>query len=190
MIKAIIFDCFGVLSTDGWLPFRTKYFAQDKALYDEATMMNRQCDAGLLPYDALINWLAEKSGQTPDQVLYELEHHSSNTPLFDYIRTELKPHYRIGVMSNAARNWLDILFSEQETALFDGVILSYQLGHTKPEREAYEAIATKLGVLPEECVFIDDQERFATAANDVGMRGIHFISLEQLKPELEKVLVK
>ena len=36
-IKGIIFDCFGVLATDGWLPFKNKYFKEKPALFRKAT---------------------------------------------------------------------------------------------------------------------------------------------------------
>jgi hypothetical protein len=46
MIRAIIFDCFGVLTTDAWLPFKNKYFAQNEVLMARASELNKQSDAG------------------------------------------------------------------------------------------------------------------------------------------------
>jgi hypothetical protein len=30
-VTTVIFDCFGVLVSDGWLPFKQRYFTQDTA---------------------------------------------------------------------------------------------------------------------------------------------------------------
>ena len=40
--------------------------------------------------------------------------------------------------------------------LFDGLILSYEIGAYKPDFRIYEKGLEKFGLVPEECVFIDD----------------------------------
>src|SRR5690348_2888052 len=62
MIKAIVFDCFGVLTSDGWLPFKKKYFGHDSALTEEATSLNKQVDAGLISYDDFVPAVAKLAG--------------------------------------------------------------------------------------------------------------------------------
>jgi hypothetical protein len=58
MIKAVVFDCFGVLASDGWLPFREKYFGNDPQLFRKATELNKRTDSGLLSYDEFIEAIA------------------------------------------------------------------------------------------------------------------------------------
>jgi HAD superfamily hydrolase (TIGR01509 family) len=83
---------------------------------------------------------------------------------------------------------LPTLFTSEQIKLFDAVALSFETGVIKPDERAYEIIAERLAVVPAECVFIDDQERFVTAAKEVGMEAIHFQSFEQMQADLEKIL--
>ena len=61
MIKAIIFDCFGVLASDGWLPFREKYFSDNPDLLEKAIASNKRMDAGLHTYEDFLREIADLS---------------------------------------------------------------------------------------------------------------------------------
>lgn len=188
MIRAIIFDCFGVLASDGWLPFKRKYFGHDKELFEQAGDLNKQVDAGLADYDDFIREVAKMAGLSEAVARQAIEDNPPHAELFEYIRSELKPKYKIGMLSNAGANWLPELFSAQQIALFDAIALSYETGVIKPESQAYHIIAERLGVGLNECVLIDDQERYCMAARDEGMQAIIYESLEQTRADLEKIL--
>jgi 2-haloacid dehalogenase len=188
MIKAVIFDCFGVLVGDGWLPYKRKYFAQDDSLFEQATNLNQQVDAGLSSYDGFIQSIADLAGRPYLEAKREIEQNPPQEELFGYIAKELKPSYKIGMLSNAGADFLPTLFTSEQIKLFDAVALSFETGVIKPDERAYEIIAERLAVEPAECVFIDDQERFVTAAKEVGMEAIHFQSFEQMQADLEKIL--
>ena len=186
MIKAVVFDCFGVLVRDGWLPFCDKHFGNNTELREQARANNRRVDMGLSTYNNYIHENAKLAGISEDQAREEIESNPPNDELFAIIRDQLKPQYKIGLLSNAGANWLDDLFGKEQVALFDEIALSYEMRATKPDPVAYETIATRLGVLPEECVFVDDQERFCVGAEAVGMKSIYYQSNEQLIGELKK----
>ena len=78
------------------------------------------------------------------------------------------------MLSNAGVNWLDKMFRKEQIALFDQVVLSYQINAVKPDPVTYETIAAKLDVQSDECLFIDDQPRYVEGAEAVGMVGVHF----------------
>lgn len=187
MVRAIIFDCFGVLTTDGWLPFKRQHFSGDKSLEAEATAYNRQMDAGLISYDDFAEAIARLAGVEIADAKAAIEGNVTDDELFDYIAKELKPHYKIGMLSNAGVNWLHELFSDTQCALFDAVALSYETGYVKPDARAYQTIAERLGVAPEDCVFIDDQERYCTAAKEQGMQAIWYQSLDDCKRQLDQI---
>lgn len=187
MIKGIIFDCFGVLTTDGWLPFKAEHFGHDPELLEQATSLNQQVDSGLLSYYDGVVAVAKLSGMPESTVHAALEANVPNTQLFDYMRG-LKADYKLGLLSNAGANWLDKLFGAERTALFDAIALSYETGVIKPSPRAYEIIADRLGLLPEECVLIDDQERFCTGAKENGMQAVWYKNFDQAKAELEAML--
>jgi putative hydrolase of the HAD superfamily len=58
--------------------------------------------------------------------------------------------------------------------LFDVVVVSYELGHAKPEREIYDATLSRLGVAPTDALFVDDRGENIAAADRLGLRTFHF----------------
>lgn len=187
-VKAVIFDCFGVLATDGWLPFKEKFFGKDQRLFDKAGELNRQVDAGLAAYADFVTEVAKMAGVSRQTALYCIEHNVPDEKLFEYILWRLKPKYKIGMLSNAGDNWLDEIFTHEQVKLFDEIVLSYQVGLVKPDPGIYRLIAERLGVEVSECIFIDDQERYCKAAREIGMQAIHYQNLAQMKRELEAIL--
>jgi putative hydrolase of the HAD superfamily len=187
MIKAIIFDCFGVLASDGWLPFKNKYFGEDDRLFNKASELNRKSDAGLLSYEQFLREVAKLAGISEDKARYYIEHNVPDEKIFEYI-SQLKKNYKIGMLSNASGYWLDQIFTPKQVELFDEVSLSFETGHIKPEPEAYQSILDKLAVSAGEAVFIDDQARYCDGAKAIGLRSILYENYPKLKSELDKVL--
>lgn len=190
MIKAIIFDCFGVLTTDGWLPFKQKYFGANQALHDDASDLNKQSGAGIISQIEFYDRIAGMTGISPLQAQTEIDASVPNTPLFDYIVAKLKPTYKIALLSNAGDNYLERLFTAEQVALFDEVALSYEMGTIKPDGRAYTTILDRLGVQADEAVFIDDHERHCEGARDMGIRAIQYEDYEQCVAELEAILAE
>jgi putative hydrolase of the HAD superfamily len=189
MTKAVIFDLYGVLALNGWQAFKAQHFSKDPEAAEELFELGRQVDAGLAEFRDFVRLAAEQTGESEETVRYQLEHTAANEQLLDYISTELKPHYSIGILSNASSDdVLERVFTPEQRHSFDAVIFSHHVGHTKPAPEMYEAAAARLGVLPSECVFVDDQERHVAGARAVGMHGVLYEDLAQLRTELAGVL--
>jgi FMN phosphatase YigB (HAD superfamily) len=112
----------------------------------------------------------------------------SSPLLIGYIKNELKPKYKIGIISNAAGDWVSKLLTDEEAAIFDDVTISYKAGAAKPNPAIYHASLKKLGVEPSEAVFIDDIEDYCLAARKLGMHAIHYQSFAQLERELKSLL--
>lgn len=186
MIRAIIFDCFGVLTNDGWKALRERYCTTEE-LRREAHNLDVAVNSGYMSDNEFTDSIAELFGLMRSEVTEAFAVRHTNADLFSLIES-LKPQYKIGILSNAARNMLDELFEPAQVALFDAVTLSCELGVVKPDRKMYEDIAMKLGVLPEECVFTDDIERYCTGARDVGMQAVVYESLPQFEKELAELL--
>ena len=188
MIKAIIFDCFGVLSTEGFRVFCGKYFKDQPKKRAQAQSLMDLHTLGSLTYEEFIDSLAKLAEQKSETVEDYLHSNRPNEPLFDYIREDLKPKYKIGMLSNAGDDWLSELFSSQDLALLDDVVLSFKFGITKPNPAIYELAAQRLGVKPIDCVFIDDIDRYCDGARAVGMQAILYGDFEQMKTDLESLL--
>ncbi len=67
---------------------------------------------------------------------------------------------------------------------FEGIVVSGEEGVIKPDRKIYEILVERYDLNPATCVFIDDNETNAAAAAQVGIKGIHFTSPQQLINDL------
>jgi putative hydrolase of the HAD superfamily len=188
MIKAIIFDCFGVLTTEGWQEFKQTYFSEDAEKLSEANKLNYMADQGKMNHDQLMPMIAELAGVNVEQAIAEIDIYQPNKKLLKFIETDLKPKYKIGMLSNVSDDWLVKMFTHEEQKLFDEIALSFNIGFTKPATQAYQYIIDKLGVEMSEAVFIDDRIHFVDAARDLGMRGVQYLDFAQFKEELENIL--
>ena len=125
MIKAVIFDCFGVLATEGWEPFCEKHFVGKPNLMHRARALAKQLNLGIIDYDTFIPRVASLAGVSEGQARAVIDNNVPNQPLFDYIKNDLKPKYKIGLLSNAGDNWLNEIFTPDQLALVDEYVLSY-----------------------------------------------------------------
>jgi putative hydrolase of the HAD superfamily len=72
--------------------------------------------------------------------------------------------------------------------LFDAAVISGEVGLNKPEPEIFRLGAERVGVPPEECVFVDDLRENCEGAEAVGMTAILHRGAEGTVPELERLL--
>jgi putative hydrolase of the HAD superfamily len=73
-------------------------------------------------------------------------------------------------------------------ALFDVVVISDQVGLRKPEPAIYDLTATKLGLRPEDCVFVDDTPANLVTARHLGMTAVHFTGAPSDFAEIERLI--
>src|SRR3989338_6653993 len=100
MIKAIIFDCFGVLSTEGFRVFCDKYFKDSPDKRAAAQTAMDQLSLGNMQYESFENALTELAGVSKKIVSGYLGGNKPNVLLFEFIREKLKPKYKVGMLSN------------------------------------------------------------------------------------------
>lgn len=86
-------------------------------------------------------------------------------------------------------NWNDVKFQVaiQEfpfLRLFDGRIVSGEVNLAKPDPEIYKLLLDTYKLNPRECLFIDDRIENVTAARDLGIEAVQFISPRQLEQDL------
>jgi putative hydrolase of the HAD superfamily len=186
MIKAIIFDCFGVLTADTWRKF-TKTLPADQL--ENARALNRAYDSAHISLDEFLDEIQKLTGWQPELVAKLLDKETTkNIELLAYIKT-LKPKYKIGLLSNIGTNWIrESFLTQNEQTLFDDMVMSYEVGLAKPNHQIFEIACARLDVEPEEAVFIDDIDRYCQAAEEVGMKAIVYTDLESMKLRLEQIL--
>ena len=188
MIKAIIFDFFGVLAVRGFSSFAKTYYPTDAGKIDQTQKLQDQLNLGSISYDDFISGLAKIGEVDRDKVLRYTENYQPNRELLDYIRTNLRPKYKLGIVSNAGLDWIVKILGPSNEKMFDDIVLSYKVGAIKPGAEIYNISAKNLGVKENECLFIDDILTYCQGAEGVGMKSIWYKSFDQMKNELETLL--
>lgn len=187
MIKEIIFDCFGVLTQDGWTAFLKKY--ETPETIDELRATNVLSDKGLITFPEFVRRAAELTG-TDETTVYQVMTNSlhPNDEVFELARA-LSTQYQLGIISNVGSP-LDTYFPEHDLDIFTVQTLSFQVGVIKPSAEIFELHVGRSGIEPQNAVFIDDRESNCEGARAVGMQAIYFQNLDQLKAELADLGVK
>lgn len=173
--------------TEAWKPFSETVFEKDSEAYKEAVDAMKAANLGFTSHSEFRSRLSKLSGLPLDEVSARLDGSVLDERMLDVIR-HYKPTYKIGMLSNISPDRLQTFFSPEQLALFDALVLSYEIRVMKPYPEAYEIAAAKLGLLPEECIFIDDLERNTLAAEELGMKTIVFKEFAQFEQDLAKLL--
>lgn len=188
MIKSVIFDCFGVLTEDGWLAFAGKYRTPENE--DELSYLNHQLDKGLVGYADFLNEVCAitRAEKSEAHRMITTSHHP-NEPLFEYIRELKTAGYSLGVISNVGSALSDSL-PQELVDLFDHITLSYEVGAIKPDPAIYRHHLAKVGCVPGEAVFIDDRAPNVEAARALGMSSFVYRSVPELVSDLETLGIK
>jgi HAD superfamily hydrolase (TIGR01509 family) len=190
MIKALIFDCFGVLYVDpGRLFFETEV-SHYASIQREVEDLRMQADYGYLSQDELNTAIASLA-QVPVEIVREklLAPTALNQPLLDFAQS-YRPGLKIGLLSNTGTEAMNRYFTpQQRDELFDATVLSSEVGITKPHPDIFKMTAERLGATPGECVMIDDLEANCAGADAAGMQSVLYTGAESTKKALAKLLI-
>ncbi len=108
-----------------------------------------------------------------------------NTELLSWFRILKKQGFKIGIISNATmavkKEWDEYKIS----GMVDTAIVSAEVGCQKPHKEIFEILFTRLKVLPQETIFIDDAQKSLEKAEEIGYHPILFKNNEQLRQDLQ-----
>ena len=72
--------------------------------------------------------------------------------------------------------------------LFDGWVISGEEGIRKPDPAIYALGAERIGLPPEDTVFVDDLPGNLKPARELGMATVHHVTAEETIPQLEELL--
>lgn len=82
--------------------------------------------------------------------------------------------YGIYVLSNALPRFREMLAGWPTLQCIDGMVISAIEGMAKPDPRIYRLVLERFGLKGEECVFIDDLQENADAAEREGIHGAQF----------------
>lgn len=190
MVKAVIFDCFGVLIGKGFEytyrlaggdPAKDRLFIED--LLGQANM-------GMISDQAFREQMAARVGISVEDWRAAVRAADlADEELLNYIKS-LRQSCKTAVLSNANRGVVERKIGTGRVGdYFDEIVVSADVGMAKPDPRVYSLAAERLGVDPAECVFVDDSPHLAEGAKLAGMQAIIYKNFLQMRAELDSLLL-
>ena len=194
MIKTIIFDLGGVI-----VPLDFPHACQEISAYTPhspeeirrrlaASDLYSRAELGTLGPDEFRRALSSLLDLTADETEFRRAWCSvfpARTLIEDELIEQLHRSYRVLLLSNT--NVIHFEWIREKYPIlrhFDGLILSYEIGHMKPLPEIYRAAVRMAGCRPEECFFTDDVTENIAGAHKEGLQAARFVSSAQLRADL------
>ncbi len=196
-MKGLLVDFGGVLTTnvfDSFRDFCVKEGLEAEAFLDlfrtnpEARVQLRRVETGEIDEDEFGEILGEMLGveDRVDLVNRLFAGMRADEPMVAAVREAKAAGVRTGLISNSigAGRYDRSQFPE----LYDGVVISAEVGMHKPQPEIFRLGAERVGLPPEECVFVDDLRENCEGAEAVGMTAVLHRGAETTIPRLEDLL--
>ncbi len=192
-MKLIIFDLGGVCLSNHWGKKERQAFSRDFGLdynnLEEYHLKNvKKANTGKISeveyFDGLFS-AQNKELQTKKAIDYT---RSKNYAFQDVLRLILllKQNYRIIALTNEMKEAANFRIKKFDLIkYFEKVFISAEIGYEKPDKEIYDYVLKEININPEEVIFIDNRLENLETAEVLGMKTVHFISLNQLKEDLE-----
>lgn len=178
---ALLVDWGGVLTTDvfaSFAAFCTKQGVPADAVTDlfrgnvTARALLADLETGASTTADFEHGLAELVGLPPDGLIAGLTAEMRlESAMVEAVRTARRSGVRTGLVSNSLGpgGYPKDLLEE----LFDTVVISGEVGLRKPDPDIYLLAARRLGLSPEQCVFVDDLRGNLKPARELGMETVH-----------------
>ncbi len=193
MIKAIIFDFYGVLYKNfDWFEINDRIYSDPKKRIEFRGYVDK-INTGHMRDDKfrkVTAKLAEDKKNVEHPAVY-------SEPIVDdrlaKFINELPKGLRTACFSNG--NKLDVLKALSKHGydnLFDLVVVSSELPTAKPDPEAFREVVSRLGeginLKPEEVIIVDDSPRHVDGAKTAGYRTIKYDDFDSFLQKLDRVL--
>ena len=197
MKRGLLVDFGGVLTSNVFESFRA--FCRDEGLDSEAFLqiMRRDPEAlkelravetGVLDEEDFARRLGARLGvaQTDGLVDRLFAHIEPDEEMLAAVMRARGAGIRTGLLSNSIGKGRYDRSAFPE--LFDGIVISGEVGLHKPQPEIFRLGAERIGLSPEDCVFVDDLHENCEAAEAVGMTAVLHRGADSTLPELERLL--
>jgi epoxide hydrolase-like predicted phosphatase len=195
--SGLLVDFGGVLTSSVWDSFsdfcRDKGLAEDsmRRLFreDPAALADlRELETGRIEEHEFERRFAERLGleDATDLIDSMFRGMKPSEPMVAAVRAARDSGIRTGLVSNS---WSTSHYDRALLAeLFDAVVISAEVGLHKPQPEIYLLASKRVGVEPEQCVFVDDLRENCAAAEAVGMTAILHRDVAVSVARLEELL--
>jgi putative hydrolase of the HAD superfamily len=131
--------------------------------------------------------LAQRLGIADPEGLIDrlFENAQPDEAMVDAVRSARAAGVRTGLISNS---WGDRYPRELLGELFDGIVISGEVGVRKPTPRIYQLGVEAIGRQANECVFVDDLHFNLAPAQELGMAIVHHTEAHKTIAELQGLL--
>lgn len=197
MIRNIIFDIGGVL-----LDYNPKTYL-DKLNIEESKRKElnniifhnskwKDCLNGFITNSELIEYLVKENKKYKDEIKQILSKENlkymlpPKQEMIEYYKSLKQKGYKIYLCSNVTEDTYNYINDGFEIIqLADGGVFSCFENISKPNVEIYQKLIKKYNLDIEKSILIDDTKRNIISANDIGLNGILFNNIEDIKKILK-----
>ncbi len=199
MIRNIVFDIGNVLIGFDAMDYLISLFGEEKAMRIAKAVFGsgywQELDIARLSVEEILELfysgapdLREEIREAFDRIGECVTKLDWPVPMIDSLREK---GYGVYFLSNMSEH---VKASNTEAFGFvshmDGGIWSCDVHTIKPDTGIYKILFEKYGLVPEECLFIDDHWENIAVGKKLGMKGIVFRDHDQLEADLSKALTK
>jgi HAD superfamily hydrolase (TIGR01509 family) len=135
-------------------------------------------DLGVSSIDDVAEQLAQYRGvevaYAKDMILQAIGKQETIRPTENLISELKQAGYKLYVLSNMSREFIDFLRQKEVYANFDGDVVSCEVGVVKPMPEIYDILLEKFSLEASQTLFIDDRRENVDAAAEKGIEVFHF----------------
>jgi epoxide hydrolase-like predicted phosphatase len=198
-LHGLLVDYGGVLTTNVWDSFRAFCEAEGidreevkRAFRDrpEAMALLRRLEAGELTeeefsplFGPIIGVREDRHEGLVDRLFAGMQ---PEVGMIEALRRARAAGLKTGLISNSwGRGRYD---RESFSELFDGVVISGEVGLYKPQPEIFHLGAERVGLTPPQCVFVDDLRENCEGAEAVGMTAVLHRGADASLKRLEELL--
>ncbi|MDP6139194.1 MAG: HAD-IA family hydrolase [Candidatus Woesearchaeota archaeon] len=104
---------------------------------------------------------------------------------------KLKKNYKLILLSNTDEIHFTYCKEKYKVLdIFDDFILSYKIGHRKPNPLIYLSALKKAKTFPSHILYIDDIHRFVKTVKFFGIKSIQYKNIQKLKSDLKRINVE
>ncbi|MBE5870085.1 MAG: HAD family phosphatase [Lachnospiraceae bacterium] len=200
MIKNIVFDIGNVLTVFCWEKFFCSFGYPEEIVerIAKATALNaswNEYDRGVLSDEEVLELFIDQDPGIEKELREVNRNISGILERCDYaipwIESLHEKGYKVYYLSNFFRKAeVECAHALDFIPHTDGGILSYKEKLIKPDEEIYQLLFKRFGLIPQECVFIDDRSDNCETAKRLGMKAICFQDQAQAQNELALLLNK
>ena len=188
MIKNIILDIGGILFDDSKENIEKVLNKNCDLIYKNAYGNDsfRKCLLGYKTVDEHIKSLANVNDFEDIEYILSKENLNITYPLMnenlEYVKKLKEKGYKLYLLTNITEdsyNYINNIINIK--SIFDGGIYSYQEHLIKPNPDIYNLIIDRFNLNKEETIFFDDRTKNIIAAQNEGIKGVVFKSIEDIK---------